>query len=187
MMRLESVREQVVREPRPVGRHAVDALDGADRDDVLVGALVAHHADGLHRQQHGERLPERAVEPGGVDLARRRWRRRRAGSRAAPASTSPRMRIARPGPGNGWRPRISSGRPSTRPSARTSSLKSSRSGSTSFELHALGQTADVVVALDRGRRALERDRLDHVGIERALREDTRRRGMRRAPRPRRPR
>ena len=37
--------------------------------------------------------------------------------------------------------------------------------------HALGQAADVVVALDRRRRAAgEGDALDHVGIERALRE-----------------
>src|SRR5882724_12929232 len=35
--------EELVRQPRPVGRHAVDALDGADRDDVLIRALVAHH------------------------------------------------------------------------------------------------------------------------------------------------
>ena len=64
------------------------------------------------------------------------------------------------------------GRPSSRPSARTSSLNSSRSGSTSFMLHALGQAADVVVALDRRRgTAGERHALDHVGIERALRQE----------------
>ena len=38
------------------------------------------------------------------------------------------------------------------------------------ELHALGQAADVVVRLDGDARALERDRLDDVGIERALGE-----------------
>ena len=41
------------------------------------------------------------------------------------------IRTPRPGPGNGWRHTISSGRPSSCPSARTSSLNSSRSGSTS--------------------------------------------------------
>src|SRR5919198_1084017 len=41
------------------------------------------------------------------------------------------MRMARPGPGNGWRHTIRSGRPSSSPTRRTSSLKSSRSGSTS--------------------------------------------------------
>ena len=55
------------------------------------------------------------------------WRRM-ASSRS---STAPRTRIARPGPGNGWRPTISSGSPSSRPTCRTSSLNSSRSGSIS--------------------------------------------------------
>src|SRR5262249_53928860 len=41
------------------------------------------------------------------------------------------------------------------------------------ELHALGQATDVVVALDRVRRALERDALDDVGIESSLREELR--------------
>ena len=44
--------------------------------------------------------------------------------------TSPRMRTASPGPGNGWRQIRSSSMPSARPSCRTSSLKSCRSGST---------------------------------------------------------
>src|ERR1700748_2090431 len=42
---------------------------------------------------------------------------------------SPGMRMARPGPGNGWRPTKLSGSPNSRPSARTSSLNRSRSGS----------------------------------------------------------
>src|ERR1051325_11734783 len=41
-------RQQIVRQARPVGGHAVDALDRADRDHVVVGALVAHHADRPH-------------------------------------------------------------------------------------------------------------------------------------------
>ena len=54
--------EHVVRERVPVGGHAVGARHGAERDDVLVGAIVAHHADAPHRQQHGERLPDLVVE-----------------------------------------------------------------------------------------------------------------------------
>ncbi len=45
--------------------------------------------------------------------------------------TSPMIRIARPGPGNGWRQTIRSGMPSSSPTRRTSSLNSRRSGSTS--------------------------------------------------------
>ena len=39
-----------------------------------------------------------------------------------------------------------------------------------LQAHPLRQAADVVMALDRGRRALEGDALDHVGIEGALGE-----------------
>jgi hypothetical protein len=34
---------------------------------VVVGALVAHHADALHRQQHGKDLPDGVVEDGLAD------------------------------------------------------------------------------------------------------------------------
>ena len=49
------------------------------------------------------------------------------------AVTSPRMRMASPGPGKGWRQTSRSGRPSSRPTSRTSSLNSSRRGSSSFK------------------------------------------------------
>ena len=51
-----------------VGRHAVDRGHGAQRADDVIGAPVAHHADGAHRQQHREGLPDRVVEPGLADL-----------------------------------------------------------------------------------------------------------------------
>ena len=38
------------------------------------------------------------------------------------------------------------------------------------EVHLLGQPADVVVRLDRRRGAVDRHRLDHVGIDRPLRQ-----------------
>ena len=41
-----------------------------------------------------------------------------------------------------------------------------------LHVHALGQAADIVVRLDRHRRAAgEGDALDHVGVERALRQE----------------
>ena len=80
--------------------------------------------------------------------------------------------MARPGPGNGWRPTISSGRPSSRPTCRTSSLNSSRERLQQLERQSLGQTAHVVVGLDRDRRAAQgRKRLDDVGIESALHQE----------------
>ena len=60
--------DQVVREPRPVGGHRVVARDRADHDRVAVRALVALHADRADRRQHGERLPELAVETGAAHL-----------------------------------------------------------------------------------------------------------------------
>ena len=47
-----------MRKARPVGGHAVGGGDGAKRDGLLVGAEIAHHADGMNRQQNGEGLPD---------------------------------------------------------------------------------------------------------------------------------
>ena len=69
-MRDEIVRQQIVRQPRPVGGHAVAALDRADRDRVLVRALVAHDADALHRQQHREALPQPRIPAVALALLR---------------------------------------------------------------------------------------------------------------------
>src|SRR5438132_7086168 len=60
--------EHVVGEAGPVRGHGVVAGDGADDDRVGVRPLVAHHADGAHRRQHREALPELAVQPGPLDL-----------------------------------------------------------------------------------------------------------------------
>ena len=68
MMRVAHAAQHVVREREEVGRHAVGGGDGAQRADVVVGARVAHHADGAHGQQHGERLPDLVVEAGLADL-----------------------------------------------------------------------------------------------------------------------
>jgi hypothetical protein len=40
----------------------------AQANDVFVSAAVAHHADGLHRQQYRKRLPDLVVEPGAANL-----------------------------------------------------------------------------------------------------------------------
>lgn len=37
----------------PVGSHTIAAFDGADGDNIFVGAVIAHHADGLDRQEDG--------------------------------------------------------------------------------------------------------------------------------------
>ena len=62
-MRDRDAGEEIVREPRPVGGHAVEALDRADGRRIFVGPRVAHDADALHRQQHRKALPERSYSP----------------------------------------------------------------------------------------------------------------------------
>src|SRR5262245_4543077 len=49
--------EEIRGQTGPVGGHAVQAVDGTEGDDVLVGTAVAHDADALHRQEDGEGLP----------------------------------------------------------------------------------------------------------------------------------
>src|SRR3954466_7081243 len=118
-------------------------------------------------------------------------------SRRSLVASPPTTRIARPGPGNGWRQTRRSGSPSSMPTSRTSSLNSVRSGSPranrkapggppqldaplahlvleqraqrldQLELKVLGEPADVVVRLDR-RRARAAARLDFFRVERAL-------------------
>ena len=70
MMRVEIVAQHVAGQPRPVGRHRVDARHAAHGDGVLVGAIVAHHADALDREEDGEGLPELVVEARAADLLR---------------------------------------------------------------------------------------------------------------------
>ena len=68
MMRVAHAAEEGGVERIDVGGHAVGAGDGAQGADVVVGAPVAHHADGLDRQQHREGLPDRVVQPGVADF-----------------------------------------------------------------------------------------------------------------------
>lgn len=50
-----------------VGRHVVGGLDGAQQDDVLVHALVAHDAHGAAGVQRREGLPDLVVQAGLAD------------------------------------------------------------------------------------------------------------------------
>jgi GMP synthase (glutamine-hydrolysing) len=51
-----------------IGGHAVGRGDGAQRAGLVIGAAVAHHAHGAHRQEDGEGLPDVVVEAGLADL-----------------------------------------------------------------------------------------------------------------------
>ena len=79
------------------------------------------------------------------------------------------MRMARPGPGNGWR-FDEVGRQAELAAERAHLvLEQLAQRLDQLHLHARRQAADIVMALDRDRGAAgEGDRFDHVGIERAL-------------------
>ena len=77
------------------------------------------------------------------------------------------IRTARPGPGNGWRHTISSGRLQLLADPAHLVLEQAAERFHQLEGHVLGQPADVVVALDGGGAVAALD-FDHVGIEGAL-------------------
>ena len=87
--------------------------------------------------------------------------------------TSPRMRTARPGPGT-----VVARRTRLRDPARAEHadfvLEQLAQRLDELETHPLGKAADVVVALDHVRRADHRNALDHVRIQRALRQEVER-------------
>ena len=84
--------------------------------------------------------------------------------------TSPTIRMPRPGPGNGWRRTISSGRPSSGADRADLVLEQRAQRLDELELQVVRQPAHVVVALDVGR-AVAAAGLDDVRVERALDEE----------------
>src|SRR5262249_58072431 len=48
--------------------HAVGRSHRTQADNVIIGAIIAHHTDGAHRQQHGKWLPDIVVEPGAANF-----------------------------------------------------------------------------------------------------------------------
>ena len=80
--------------------------------------------------------------------------------------------MASPGPGNGWRLTKADGHAQLAPERADLVLEQFAQRLQQFEPHALGQSADIMMRLDGGRRpAGRRHALDHVGIERALRQE----------------
>ena len=50
--------EDVVGDTSPIGGHEVGGGDAAEGEGIVVGAAVAHDADGAHIRQHGEILAD---------------------------------------------------------------------------------------------------------------------------------
>ena len=80
--------------------------------------------------------------------------------------------MARPGPGNGWRSTKRRRQAELAAERAHLVLEQFAQRLDQLHVHALGQAADIVVRLDGDRGpAGERHALDHVGIERALRQE----------------
>jgi hypothetical protein len=85
--------------------------------------------------------------------------------------TSPTMRIPRPGPGNGWRPTISSGQAELGADGAHLVLEQGAQRLDELELQVLRQPAHVVVALDVGCVPVAAAGFDDVRVQGALHEE----------------
>ena len=164
--------QHVVRDLGPVGGHSVDAGYRADGHDVVVSPLIAHDADRADRQQYGKELPDFAVQARAADLL--------IDDRFRPAEN--RQPFLRHGaehpdrePGAGERLPPDDLIRQTQLGAQHPHLVLEQFPERldQFQFHPGRQPADIMMRLDRGRRALEADALDHIGIERALRKKIR--------------
>ena len=156
-----------MRQPGPVGGHAVYALDRPDGDHVLIGPRIAHHPDAFDRQQNGKGLPHLVVEIRRPDFL--------IDDGVGPAQQRQLRFLDRPEDTNGQAragKRLAAddllGQPQHPPQHPNLILEQLAQGLDQGQAHALGQAADVVVAFDGGRRTLERHRLDHIRVQRAL-------------------
>src|SRR5438094_1881131 len=163
-------RQEIGRQPRPVGGHAVGGMHGPDRHHVLVRALVTHHADRLDRQEDREGLPELLVELRAANLL--------LDDGVGAAHDREPLPVDRPDHADGEpraRERMAAddllGHAEHAPEAPHLVLEELAERLEELEPHPFGQAADVVMALDGGRGAAHRDRLDDVGVEGPLRQE----------------
>ncbi len=137
---------------------------------MLVGPLVAHHADCAYGQQHGKGLPDVAVEPRRPDLLiDDRLRAPQDGQ--ALARHRPQHPDGQPWPRKGLPPNDLIRQAQFFPEHAHFIFEQLAQRLDQAQFHLRGQPAHVVMGLDRGGGALEADAFDHVGIERALGEE----------------
>ena len=82
-----------------LGRHKVGGGHGAQGDGVVIGALVTHNADTAHVGQRGKGLGRWAM--GSLSTSSRQMASASWTIATFSGVTSPMMRMAKPGPGNG--------------------------------------------------------------------------------------
>ena len=147
-MRERDAFEQRVRQPRPIGGHAVFAGDRANRDEIRVRASVAHDADAVHRREDGEILPGLRIERRGFDLLAYDRVGFAHESPSALRVTSPMMRTAKPGPGNGCRSTMCRRQTEHASQLAHFVFEEQAQRLDQSQLHPLGQPADVVMRFD---------------------------------------
>ena len=166
-----NAREERVGEADPVGGHPVAAFDRPDGDGVLVGAFVAHDADGTDGEEDGEGLPDLVVEVGLLHLIDDN------AVRAAEDGEFAGRDFAEAADGESG---AREGLPHDhffRQSELAAHfahlvLEEAAEGLEEFELHVFGEAADVVVALDDcAGIAVDGDALDDVRVSGPLSEE----------------
>src|SRR5947207_301134 len=163
--------EQLIWQLYPVRGHAVLRIDGADRDSVIVSALVPHYTHTPHWKQDGEALPDLIVPTAilhfldydAVGITQDFQSSGRHFTQDANGKSRARKRLAQHDFAR-----------QTQLEAQFAHLILEKAFQWFDQLkaHPFWQTSDVVVALNHGRRiAADWHRLDHVGIKRSLRQE----------------
>src|ERR1700737_4074155 len=137
---------------------------------MIVGTIIPHDADTTHRQQRGERLPDVVVKPRAPDLLDEDVVRAAQNIELLARDLA---RAADSEPRTGKRvPADESFRQAELTAQRAHLvLEQLAQWLDELHVHARGPPAHIVVRLDGDRRsAAEGHALDHIGIERALRE-----------------
>ena len=154
----------------PVRSHEVLRLHGAQRNDVFIGAAIAHHANRFDREKDGERLAGLVVPVGGTQFIDE--------DRVGPAQQVGKLFLhftedaypqARPREGVAIDHLVRQAEGDAQ--FADFILEQFTQGLKKLEVQGFGQAANVMVALDGVRLAgLAAGRFDHVGVDRALRQ-----------------
>ena len=167
-MRLAATRQHLVGEAGPVGGHVVVRGDRPQGHDVAVGAVVPLHAGAAGVGQHGEDLPQAAVEAGRLDLLDEDGVRLAQHGQALVGDLAQHAH-GEAGAGEGVAPDDLFREPQLRPHRPRLVLEEVAQGLDQAEGQVLGQAPHVVVGLDLRRRpGLGGGALDHVRVQRPL-------------------
>ena len=135
--------------------------------------MIAHHADGFDRQKHSKGLPDGIIKPRLADLVEID-RICLAQNIAAFLCDLARNANRKARPWKGMPPNKDIGQAQLAAQIADLILEQFAQWLDQLHVHPLGQTANIVMAFDRDRwPASERDALNHIGIERALRKEIR--------------